>query len=157
MSLGPPTQPSCLTSTLVLGWVLVSEHYRSRYLQHTAAVRDGKMADEGPSAFAASRGRFMRWGQRNAQFLGVILASAGTIYFLGSRVQKLQDQRDHFETKLQGIQPQIQAARAETKTARAEAIQQCNDKFLMYGYAAEYQALQKKALGEKAPQHSDNT
>jgi len=46
------------------------------------------------------------------------------------------------------MKAQIEAAEAKIKTARASAIQECNDKFLMYGYTAEYQ---QKTLG----QHDD--
>lgn len=102
------------------------------------------MTDETPSSLTASSKRFARWGRSNAQFVGVVLAAAGSIYYVGNKVRELQAQREQLEIKLQAVQPQIQAA-------RAEAIQQCNDKFLMYGYAAEYQAFQKKTFGEKAP------
>lgn len=70
---------------------------------------------------------------------------------MGNKVRQLQAEREQLEIKLQALQPQLQATRAEIQAARAEAIQQCNDKFLMYDYAAEYQALQKKTLWEKAP------
>ena len=103
---------------------------------------------EKPTAFQVSRSQFMQWGQRNAQFLAVGLAGfvaiAGPIYFVGGKIQQLQDQREVFEAR-------IEAVRAEAKEQKAEAIQQCNEKFLAYGYAAEYKALQQKTLGERAP------
>jgi len=49
------------------------------------------------------------------------------------------------------FEARIEAARAEAKDKKAQAIQQCNEKFLAYGYAAEYKALQQKTLGERAP------
>ena len=47
------------------------------------------------------------------------------------------------------IAAQEKTLEAKIAQARAEAIQQTNDKFFMYGYAAEYQAFQNKALGKK--------
>ncbi len=99
---------------------------------------------ETPTALEASRNKFARWGRSNAQFLAVGLAFLGSISYLAGKFQQLQDQREVYEAKLQ-------AARAEATQQKAEAIQQCNEKFLMYGYAAEYKAFQQKTLGERAP------
>ena len=49
----------------------------------------------------------------------------------------------------------IKVAEANTKTARAEAVEQCTDKFLMYGFAAEYEAWRHKTQGRKAPGADD--
>ncbi len=85
---------------------------------------------------------------------------------MGRKYQQLQDQRELLEKGIndqrelleKGINDQrevfearLEAARAEAKEQKAEAIQQCNEKFLMYGYAAEYKALQQRTLGERAP------
>ena len=88
----------------------------------------------------------MHWGRENAQFLAVGLAFVGSISYVGGKYQQLQDQRELLEAKLE-------AARAEAKQQKAEAIQQCNEKFLHYGYAAEYKAFQQKTLGERAPKN----
>ena len=102
----------------------------------------------------------MRWGRNNAQFLAVGLASfialVGPVYYLGGKIQQLQDQREllekgiHYQRELleKGIHDQRELLEKEVQLARAEAIQMCNEKFLMYGYAAEYQALQQKTLGD---------
>lgn len=90
----------------------------------------------------------MDWGRSNAQLLAVglagFVATAGPIYYVGGKLQQLQDQREIFEARLE-------AARAEAKQQKAEAIQQCHEKFLRYGYANEYMALQQRTLGERAP------
>ncbi|KAL3142475.1 hypothetical protein ABBQ38_002803 [Trebouxia sp. C0009 RCD-2024] len=86
----------------------------------------------------------MQWGQRNAQFLAVGFAIVGSISYVAGKFQQLQDQREVFEAR-------IEAARAEAKNQKAEAIQKCNEKFLTYDYAAEYKAFQQRALGEQAP------
>ena len=114
---------------------------------------------EKPTAFQVSRSQFMQWGQRNAQLLAVGLAGfiaiAGPIYFVGGKIQQLQDQREMLENGLNNqrevFEARIEAARAKAKEQKAEAIQQCNEKFLTYGYAAEYKAFQQRALGEQAP------
>lgn len=67
---------------------------------------------------------------------------------MGAKFQQLQDQRKLLE---KGINDQREVCAARIEAARAEAIQQCNEKFLMYGYAAEYKALQHRTLGERAP------
>ena len=97
-----------------------------------------------PTALQVSRSLFMDWGRANAQFLAVALAFVGLISYVGGKVQQLQDQREILEARLE-------AARAEAKQQKAEAIQQCNEKFLLYGYAAEYKALQQRTLGKRAP------
>ena len=101
-----------------------------------------------PSAFRVSRSRFMEWGRDNAQFLAVGLAFVGSILYTGGKYQQLHDQRELLE---KGINDQREIFEAKIEAARAEAIQQCNEKFLLYGYAAEYKALQQRTLGERAP------
>lgn len=104
---------------------------------------------ETPTALQVSRSRFMHWGRNNAQFLAVALAGfvaiAGPIYFVGGKIQQLQDQRELLE---KSIKDQREVFDAKLEAARA---QKCNEKFLTYGYAAEYKALQQRTLGERAP------
>ncbi len=73
----------------------------------------------------------------------------------GGKFQQLQDQRLLLQKDINSqravFEARIEAARAEAKEQKAQAIQQCNEKFLAYGYAAEYKALQQKTLGERAP------
>ena len=45
----------------------------------------------------------------------------------------ITSQREVFEAR-------IDAARAEAEEQKADAIQKCKEKFLTYGYAAEYKA-----------------
>ncbi|DBB00525.1 TPA: hypothetical protein ACH3X3_002224 [Trebouxia sp. C0006] len=110
---------------------------------------------ETPTAFQVSRSQFMQWGHRNAQFLGVGLAILGSTLYAGGKFQQLQDQRLLLQKDINSqravFEARIEAARAEAKEQKAQAIQQCNEKFLAYGYAAEYKALQQKTLGERAP------
>ena len=101
-----------------------------------------------PTALQASRSRFMHWERENAQFLAVGLAFVGSTLYAGGKYQQLQDQRELLE---KGINDQREIFEAKLEAARAQAIQQCNDKFLLYGYAAEYKAFQQKTLGERAP------
>ena len=86
----------------------------------------------------------MRWGRDNAQLLGVGLAILGSTLYAGGKIQQLQDQRQllqkDIDSQREVLQARIEAARAEAKEQKAQAIQQCNDKFLTYGYAAEYKA-----------------
>ncbi|KAL0041112.1 hypothetical protein WJX77_005441 [Trebouxia sp. C0004] len=72
----------------------------------------------------------------------------GSISYVGGKYQQLQDQRELLE---KGINDQREIFEAKLEAARASAIQQCNEKFLQYGYAAEYKALQQRTLGERAP------
>lgn len=44
---------------------------------------------------------------------------------------------------------EVSVLRAQLAQARAEAILETNEKFLMYGYAEEYKRYQEKALGIK--------
>ena len=108
-----------------------------------------------PTALQASRSRFMHWGRENAQFLAVGLAFVGSILYAGGRYQQLQDQRELLEKGIndqrQIFKAKLEAARALAIQQKAEAIQQCNEKFLLYGYANEYKALQQRTLGEPAP------
>ncbi|DBA85890.1 TPA: hypothetical protein ACH3X1_005435 [Trebouxia sp. C0004] len=97
----------------------------------------------------------MYWGRENAQFLAVGLAFVGSISYVGGKYQQLQDQRELLEKGIidqrEVFEARIEAARAEAKQQKAEAIQQCNEKFLLYVYAAEYKALQQRTLGQRAP------
>ena len=97
----------------------------------------------------------MQWGRDNAQLLGVGLAIVGAISYVGGKYQQLQDQRHLLEqdikTQREVFEARIEAARAEAKEQKADAIQKCNEKFLTYGYAAEYKAFRERALGEQAP------
>ena len=68
-------------------------------------------------------------------------AVAGACYVRG-----LQDKVVFLEAEIQWSRDE---AGDRIERARAEAIQQTSDKFLMYGYAAEYKAFQEKALGKK--------
>ena len=81
---------------------------------------------------------------------------------LGRQVPAAAGQREVFEAKLQAAR--AEATQQHTRTFRSfslhccmatavgqRAIHQCNEKFLMYGYAAEYKAIQQKTLGERAP------
>ena len=112
-----------------------------------------------PTALQASRSRFMHWGRENAQFLAVGLAFVGSILYAGGKYQQLQHQRELLELGIhdqrelleKGINDQREIFEAKLEAARAQAIQQCNEKFLLYGYAAEYKAFQQKTLGERAP------
>ena len=102
-----------------------------------------------PTALQVSTSRLMRWGRDNAQLLGVGLAIVGAILYVGGKFQQLQNQREVFEAR-------IEAVRAEAKQQKAEAIQKCNEKFSMYGYAAVYKAFQEKSLGKQAPTDSSD-
>ena len=89
---------------------------------------------------------FMEAGGKHAHFLthllGVSAASvAGTSYVRG-----IQEEVVHLKTE---IERSKEEARLRINAARAEAIKETSDKFLMYGYAAEYRAFQEKALGKK--------
>ena len=103
----------------------------------------------------------MHWGRENAQFLAVGLVSLGSILYAGGKYQQLQDQRELLEKGINDqrevFEARIEAARAEAKQHKAEAIQQCNEKFLLYGYANEYKALQQRTLGERAPKDISET
>ena len=104
--------------------------------------------EETPPSLRASGRRFMSWGRSNAQLLGVGFVLGGAIYYVGGAIRELQTQRELYETKLEKQEEKV-------ARARAEAFQQCNEKFLLYGYAAEYQAFQQKALGKKIPSTVD--
>lgn len=110
---------------------------------------------ETPTAFQVSRSQFMQWGHKNAQFLGVGLAILGSTLYAGGKFQQLQDQRKLLQKDIDSqreiFDSQREVLEARIEAARAQAIQQCNEKFLTYGYAAEYKALQQKTLGERAP------
>ncbi|DBA89012.1 TPA: hypothetical protein ACH3X2_000228 [Trebouxia sp. C0005] len=129
-----------------------------------------------PTALQLSRIRFVQWGRDNAQLVGVGLAVVGTISYVGGKFQQLQDQRRFLEQDIKAqrevletdiraqrevletdikaqrevFEARIEAARAEAKEQKADAIQKCNEKFLTYGYAAEYRAFQQKALEKQA-------
>lgn len=104
--------------------------------------------DHGIKSIRESSKDFLRFGRSNAQFISTIFIAITSIWYLSKTYSKL---RSDVSAQEKIMKAQIEAAEAKIKTARAEAIQECNDKFLMYGYAAEYQKYQQKALG----QHSD--
>ena len=94
----------------------------------------------------------MRFGRTNAQFLTVSLGLLGlfgsAIWSVGGLVHEVRQQREIYDTKTAAVDDRIAAA-------RAEAIQQCNEKFLTYGYAAEYKKLREKTLGHSVSRDID--
>ncbi len=68
------------------------------------------------------------------------------LYCAAGTMAELQTQHKLFEAQHKVFEAKIGRTRAET-------IQECNEKFLMYGYAEEYHKFQRKALGDKAPQN----
>lgn len=95
---------------------------------------------------------FLRFGRSNSQFIGTALVIISGIWYLSGTFSKLrsdlsaQDKIISAQEKI--MNTRIEAAEEKIKTARLEAIKECNDKFLIYGYAAEYQKYQHKALGK---------
>ena len=53
------------------------------------------------------------------------------------------------------IEKTREVAEVKIKGARAKATEQCTDKFLMYGFAAEYEARRHNTQGRKAPGADD--
>ena len=88
-------------------------------------------------------------GGRHAQFLGVLGIVASTslagIFYLGTKIQHWSSQNEMIRTEMG---KEVAVLRSEVDKARAEAIKETSDRFLMYGYAEEFR---KKALGDKAP------
>lgn len=88
---------------------------------------------------------FLRFGRSNSQFIGTALVIISGIWYLSGTFSKL---RSDLSAQEKIMNTRIEAAEEKIKIARLEAIKECNDKFLIYGYAAEYQKYQHKALGK---------
>jgi hypothetical protein len=100
--------------------------------------------------FSASSTRFMEFGRNNAQFAGVGIVVLGVLIsgvsYVGQIKNELNTQQKVFETKIAADKETLEAKIA---AARSDAIKETSDKFLMYGYAAEYQRLQDKTQPKK--------
>lgn len=100
--------------------------------------------DHGIKSFRESSKDFLRFhgGLKGPGllFIGTIFQAITSIWYLSKTYSEL---RSDVSAQEKIMKAQIEAAEAKIKTARAEAIQECNDKFLMYGYAAEYQKYQQ--------------
>jgi hypothetical protein len=111
---------------------------------------------EGPveQGFRQSARTFLSSGGKHAQFIGVVLTlvafGTGGAFALGSRFKSLKAATSA-EAELRRTQVEALKAtlRAEVGRARAEAIQETSEEFLMYGYAEEYAKFQKKTLASK--------
>ena len=115
---------------------------------------------------------FVRAGGVHAQFLGVIVTvvalTTTAVFYAGTSINRWAEEAQKIRLELdkehavrqaeqQALQAQLekehavrqaeqQALRAQLAQARAEAIQETSDKFLMYGYFIEYSRLRKKTL-----------
>jgi hypothetical protein len=129
---------------------------------------------EGPveQGFRQSARTFLSSGGKHAQFIGVVLVAFGGAFALGSRIKSLEAaasaeaelrrtsleaqaelRRTSLEAQAELRRTQVEALKetlqAEVGRARAEAIQETSEKFLMYGYAEEYAKFQKETLASK--------
>ena len=117
---------------------------------------------------------FMRAGGVHAQFLGVVVTvvalTTTAVFHAGSRVSSWarearkirvelvkerevrQVEREVRQVEREISQAQQQALQAQVAQARAEAIQDTIDKFLIYGYAEEYSKFSKETLAAR-PDH----
>jgi hypothetical protein len=78
------------------------------------------------------------------------------------KIQKeiLSAQKELLESRV-AAQKEVQDAQKESlesrvAQARAESIKECNEKFLIYGCAAEYQKLQQKMTSHKSLESSQS-
>ena len=85
-----------------------------------------------------SRAVFRRAGHRSQHFLS-------RHFYLGTKIQHWSSQNEMIRTEMG---KEVAVLRSEVDKARAEAVKETSDRFLMYGYAEEFR---KKALGDKAP------
>jgi hypothetical protein len=107
---------------------------------------------EGPveQGFRQSARTFLSSGGKHAQFIVVVLTlvafGTGGAFALGSRLRSLEAEAELRRTQVEAMKETL---RAEVGRARAEAIQETSEKFLMYGYAEEYAKFQKKNPGQQ--------
>ena len=102
---------------------------------------------------SAISGLILQTGKSYAQLIATSTVAAGILlsgaWYLGTTFTQIRAQDTQIHAQEKVIAAQEKTLEAKIAQARAEAIQQTNDKFLMYGYAAEYQVFQNKALGKK--------
>ena len=134
----------------------------------------GNMSASQPGLRSSAQA-FMRAGGVHAQFLGVIVTvvalTTTAVFYAGSRVNSWAEEAHKIRVKLEkerevrqverevrqvelekerGVgQAQQQALQAQVAQARAEAIQETIDKFLIYGYAEEYSKISKETLAAR--------
>ena len=105
-----------------------------------------RVPEQAGSNIRRSATAFMEAGGTHAHFLYLLFGVTAAVVAGACYVRGLQDKLVFLEAEIQRSRDE---ARDRIERARAEAIQQTRDKFLMYGYAAEHKAFQEKALGKK--------
>ena len=101
---------------------------------------------EARPGFRGSANRFMSFGSKHGQFLGVLAVAAGSLFYLAGRYVELTAKNDELTLKLNSLE---KLTVEKVARARAEASDETSQLFLMYGYAEEYKRYQEK-VSEKA-------
>lgn len=91
-----------------------------------------------PSSLASAWTEFQETGRRMAPLYAVMITIVGASAFVGGKIYSLEEK--------------IRTTEEKIKTARAEAFEDASQKFLTFGYAAEYSRYQAKTVPDKVEQ-----
>ena len=138
----------------------------------------------GSSQLRTSVSKAAGWGRENAQLLGVLAGITAGLFWLGTYVseykvmkQKLSNveelmakDRELMKVKVSNVEElmakdrevveeKVKAAREvveeKVKAAKAAGAKETADRFLMFGYAAEYDKFREKVKGGAAANNAD--
>ena len=127
----------------------------------------------GSSQLRTSVSKAAGWGRENAQLLGVLAGITAGLFWLGTYVseykvmkQKLSNVEELMKVKVSNIEKLIAKDRELTtkdrevveekvKAAKAAGAKETADRFLVFGYAAEYDKFREKVKGGAAANNAD--
>jgi hypothetical protein len=125
-----------------------------RIVASKKTLRSLSSSSTSPPTIAAGWKRFSEHGREMAPLYGVMLTVFGAVLgasILTSRtISDLQSQSSKLQTELNRVEAvakaENKAAEAQIRAARAEAIADTSNKFLMYGFAEEYNKFREKTI-----------
>ena len=117
------------------------------------------------------------WGRENAQLLGVLAGITAGLFWLGTYVQKLSNVEELMKQKLSTVEELMakdrelmkvkvsdieklmakdrEVVEEKVKAAKAAGAKETADRFLLFGYAAEYDKFREKVKGGAAANNAD--
>ena len=124
----------------------------------------------GSSQLRTSVSKAAGWGRENAQLLGVLAGITAGLFWLGTYVSEIKSVNKVLEQKVSNVEKlmakdrevveeKVKAAREvveeKVKAAKAAGAKETADRFLLFGYAAEYDKFWEKVKGGAAANNAD--
>ena len=113
----------------------------------------------GSSQLRTSVSKAAGWGRENAQLLGVLAGITAGLFWLGTYVSEIKSVNKVLEQKVSNFEKLMakdrEVVEEKVKAAKADGAKEMADRFLVYGYAAEYDKFREKIKGGAAANNAD--